>query len=233
MGYKLLDLFCKAGGCTKGYQQAGFYVVGVDIEHQPRYCGDDFILGDALVILDCLLKGEKIQGKGGQWYSLDDFDAIHASPPCQKYSESAKQWRSAGKEYPDLIAPIRKLLQKIGKPYIIENVKGSPLIDPTILNGAMFGLLINRERWFECNPKLPFFLIPPNGKPVKMGRPVKDGDIIQPVGHFSNVPYARRQMGIDWMTQAELAQAIPPAYTEYIGKRILELLPAPATIETS
>ena len=101
--------------------------------------------------------------------------------------------------------------------YIIENVPGSPLIDPIFLNGYMFGLLVHRPRYFECNfyVRQPEIIKPP--KPVKMGRPVKEGDIIQPVGHFSNVEYARKQMQIDWMSVKELAQAIPPAYTRYVG----------------
>ena len=207
---RLLDLFCGAGGSAMGYHRAGFDdITGVDIKPMPRYCGDRFIQGDALEYL----------AAHGQ-----EYDVIHASPPCQAYSMAGQQWRKEGKDYPDLVAQTRELLKATGKPYIIENVPGAPLINPIMLNGAMFGLLVHRDRFFECNFPMPFTLLPQNARPVKMGRPVVTGDVIQPVGHFSNVPYAREQMGIDWMTQAELAQAIPPAYTEFIGRQLLRVL---------
>jgi DNA (cytosine-5)-methyltransferase 1 len=117
------------------------------------------------------------------------------------------------------------MLKASGKPFVIENVPGAPLIDPIALNGFMFDLPLDRERWFESSVALPFVLLPPAHKrAVKMGRQAIEGDIIQVVGHFSNVPYARKAMGIDWMSQHELAQAIPPVYTEWIGKHILKSL---------
>jgi len=202
----LLDTFCKAGGCTKGYQRAGFYVVGVDIEPQPNYIGDEFYQADAL---------EFIQAHG------HEFALIHSSPPCQVYGKTK---HLANDGHPDLISLTREALKVTGKPYIIENVPGAPLINPTILNGAMFGILVHRVRLFETNPELPFFLLPQLKNPVKMGRLVQDRDVIQPVGHFAGVDYARKEMGIGWMTRDELAQAIPPAYTQYIGRQMREVL---------
>lgn len=203
----LLDAFCGAGGCAKGYQDAGFYVVGVDIKPQPRYIGDEFHQADAL---------EFIAAHGAE------FDVIHASPPCQEYSNAQ---RIRGNTHPDLIGLVRKLLQATGKPYIIENVPGAPLIDPTLLTGTMFNLMTIRPRLFETNFELPFLMESPRPKQVKMGRaPKNEGDYVQIVGHFSNVPYARRAMDIDWMTRDELKEAIPPAYTKWIGERIIELV---------
>ena len=206
---KLLDLFCCAGGAGMGYHKAGFEVTGVDIKPQTRY-PFRFVQGDAL---------EYLRNHG------HEFDAIHASPPCQVYSMASQQWRGEGKKYSDLVAPTRKELQKIGKPYVIENVPGAPLVNPIKLNGAMFGMKLRRVRLFETSFDMPFYLLPNEGKSMfRMGRPVKEGDIITPVGHFSNVPYARRVMGIEWMTGAELTQAIPPAYTEYIGRELMKVL---------
>lgn len=219
----ILDTYCCAGGCSRGYSDAGFEVVGVDIVRQPRY-PYPMVVGDSLFALESLIEGDVIVASDGVAYRLDDFDAIHASPPCQAYSKSTGQWRNSGREYPDLIAPTRELLIKTGKPYVIENVPGAPLRNPTMLNGAMFGMLVHRDRYFETNFDIPFFLTPMGKKPTKMGRPVKDGDVIIPVGHFSSVDYARKQMGIDWMSQYELAQAIPPKYTEYIGKYLIDHL---------
>lgn len=202
---KVLDICCKAGGTTKGYRDAGFDVVGVDIEPQPRF-PFEFYQADGLKFLR---------------EHAHEYDLIAVSPPCQGYSKSTKQWRKAGKEYPDLIDKFRQILIESGKPYVIENVPDAPLINPIFLNGAMFGLRVHRPRYFECS----FYVIQPAmpivPKPVKMGRPVKEGDFIQPVGHFSGADYAREQMGISWMTKAELAEAIPPAYTRYIGEQFL------------
>ena len=217
MTYRLLDLFCKAGGCTRGYQQAGFVVTGVDIEPQPNYVGDEFIQADALEYFRGLIDSGDIEM----------FAAIHSSPPCQAYSMSSQQWRKSGKEYPDLVEPTRKLLIESGKPYIIENVPGAPLINPIVLNGPMFGMKLRRRRMFETSFNIPFFILPSEEKSnFRMGRPVKEGDVITPVGHFSNVGYARRVMGIQWMTGKELSQAIPPAYTEFIGKHLMDYLEA-------
>jgi DNA (cytosine-5)-methyltransferase 1 len=205
---KILDLFCKAGGAGYGYYLAGFEVVGVDIEPQPHF-PFEFHQADAIEYLR------------EHWM---EFDAIHASPPCQEYSKSAAQWRKEGREYPDLVGKTREELIKTGKPYIIENVPNSPLINPIMLNGSIFNLLVHRPRLFETNFPVEQPYIPKTKRPVKMGRPVKEGDIIQPVGHFSGVAYARKQMQIGWMNVGELAQAIPPAYTKYIGEILMGYL---------
>jgi len=206
---KILDLFCGAGGAGMGYFRAGFEVVGVDNKPQPHY-PFEFHKADALEYLR-----EHYQ----------EFNAIHASPPCQAYSRASMQWRKSGKEYPDLVAPTRKLLIETGLHYVMENVPGAPLINPILLTGAFFGLKVRRNRLFESNIELPFELTQPNAKTnFRMGRPVKEGEEITPVGHFSNIAYAKREMQIDWMNQAELTQAIPPAYTEYIGKHLMKVL---------
>jgi len=202
---RLLDLFSGAGGAAMGYHRAGFEVVGVDINPQPHF-PFEFHQADALD------------------YPLDGFDVIHASPPCQKYSKASKQWRKLGKEYPDLIEATRYRFVNENFYYVIENVPGSPLINPILLNGSVFGMNIHKPRLFECNFKIHQPLIPKVKNPTKMGRPIKEGDVLQPIGHFSGVWYAQKEMGIDWMGQKDLAQAIPPAYTEFIGKQLMRVL---------
>ena len=203
---RLLDTFCKAGGAGHGYALAGFDVTGVDIEPQPRY-PYAFIQGDAI---------EYIRQRGGE------YDAIHASPPCQDYS-NAKKIR--GNEHPRLIEPTRAALLATGKPYIIENVPGAPLRSPVTLVGTMFGLRTLRPRLFECSFPVPFRLAPPpNARTAKMGRKPKPGEYMHVVGHISDVEQGRRAMGIDWMTRDELAQAIPPDYTRYLGEHLLAYL---------
>ena len=203
----LLDLFCGAGGASMGYHRAGFKVVGVDIDPQPKY-PFKFYQADAL------------------GFPVDGFDAVHASPPCQAFSRAGQQWRKTGKDYPDLLIPTRTKLKDSGKPYVIENVPGAPLINPVVLNGAFFGLKVRRVRLFECSFDIPFFLLPDDAPPpFRMGRPVREGlEAITPVGHFSNVPYAQQEMEIGWMGQKELAQAIPPAYTEFIGRYLMQAI---------
>jgi DNA (cytosine-5)-methyltransferase 1 len=205
---RLLDLFCGAGGAAEGYHQAGFEVVGVDIKPQLRF-PFEFHQGDAFNYL-------RSHGH--------EFDVIHASPPCQRYTKARKL---RGREHPDLIAPLRLLLQDSGKPWVIENVPGAPLINPVMLCGAMFGLHVYRHRLFEASFE---FEAPDHlehtARQAKMGRPVLEGDFIQPVGHFSNVPYAKWAMRIPWMTQHELAEAIPPAYTKWVGLRLMDIVRA-------
>lgn len=203
---RLVDLFCGAGGCSQGYYDAGFHVVGVDIKAQPRY-PFEFIQADALDFI----------ARCG-----DRFDAFHASPPCQKFLRSGLVNKE---KYPDLIAPTRDLFLQWRKPYVIENVIDAPLRNPIILNGLLFSLRVLRDRAFECNfpvpqPVLPLF----TGKVAKMGRPPKEGEYIAVVGHFSGADYARAAMGTPWMVKSEMAQAIPPAYTHYIGKHLFDHL---------
>jgi DNA (cytosine-5)-methyltransferase 1 len=204
---RLLDLFCCAGGAAMGYHRAGFdEIVGVDIAPQPRY-PFAFVQADALEYV----------AKHGQ-----EFDAIHASPPCQGYSRTQSL---QGNDHPMLIEDTRKLLQATGKPYVIENVKGAPLKDTTLLVGSMFGLQTMRPRLFETNFDLPFVLAPPpHARHAEMGRKPKAGEYVHVVGHISDIAYCRDAMGIDWMNGKELSQAIPPSYTEWIGRHLIEQL---------
>jgi len=188
-----------------GYHNAGFEVVGIDIKTQPKY-PFEFHQGDAV-------------GYAKQHWQ--EFDAIHASPPCQAHTSASKQWREEGKVYDCYIEETRAFLQKTGLPYVIENVPNSPLVDPIILCGSMFGLKTYRHRLFESNCTLYAPNHPEHVHPqAKMGRVPKEGEFIQVVGHFSGVPFAQKAMGIPWLGQKELAQAIPPAYTEFIGWQI-------------
>lgn len=183
-----------------GYWKAGFRVIGIDNKpmphypsfHQADYARDfQFIQMDALEFLDRYIAGE-----------FERADAFHASPPCQFISKASQQWRKAGKVYPDFIMPTRERLIKIGLPYGIENVAGEPYLNnPIKLKGSYFGMNVRRTRCFETSFPIDMILLPkecPSG--FRTGRPIKEGDFITPVGHFSNIPYARRQMGIDWMT---------------------------------
>ena len=203
---RLLDLFCGAGGAAMGLHRAGFEVTGVDNKPQPRY-PFEFILADALTV------------------DLEGYDCYWASPPCQFATLAGIQWRKEGREYPELITATRERLQATGKPYIIENVPGaaSLLINPLVLNGAFFGMKVRRTRLFECSFSLPLVLIPPEPKAsFRTGRFVAEGSIITPVGHFSGIAYAQKVMGIDWMGGKDLAQAIPPAYSQYLGMYLRE-----------
>jgi DNA (cytosine-5)-methyltransferase 1 len=199
-----LDLFCKAGGAAMGYHRAGFDVVGVDIEPQPRY-PFRFIQADALT------------------FPLAGFDLIHASPVCKGYSATAVLNHVT---HPRQIQAVRGRLAASAIPYVIENVEGAPLRDPVSLCGAMFpGLRTYRHRQFEASFPVPQPPEPPHLDPLaKMGRPPRPGEWIQVVGHFSGVTAARGAMGITWMNRDELAQAIPPAYTEYVGRTALACL---------
>lgn len=203
--FRLLDLYSGAGGCARGYQLAGFHVTGVDNAKQPRYVGDKFVQTDALEYL----------AEHGR-----EFDAVHASPPCQGYIK-AKGYMVSRTDHPLLIELTRELLIKIGKPYVIESVMDAPLINPIILAGTLFDLKVLRQRKFECSfpveqPAIPKF----TGKVTQLGCKPRGDEFIAVVGHFSGVEYARTAMGIDWMTRDELAQAIPPAYTKWIGERL-------------
>lgn len=200
---KLLDLFCCAGGAGMGYHLAGFDVVGVDIKPRPRY-PFKFYQGDAL---------EFVKHFG------EEFDAIHASPPCQAFSVSRV---IRGNDHPDLVDPTRQALIDTGKPWVIENVEGSPLKNPTMLCGAMFGLRTYRHRLFETSFYLPAPAHPEHTAPTaKMGRPVKDGEFMTIVGNFTGAELAREILGTPWMTRDEMSQSIPPAYSEYVGRHLL------------
>jgi DNA (cytosine-5)-methyltransferase 1 len=224
---RLLDLFCGAGGAGAGYARAGFDVVGVDIAPQPHY-PFEFHQADALAMCQDVIDGcwhehpARTQLKGRLGHCLGHFDAIHASPPCQAHSET---WRLRSNTHPKLIAPTRDMLQATGKPYVIENVPGAPLRDPVLLCGAMFGLRTYRHRLFEANWRLRAPEHPPHTAPqAKMGRPVGPGEFGQFIGNYSGAALAREVMQMPWANRDGIREAIPPAYTEHIGRQMLELL---------
>ena len=249
---RLLDLYCGGGGGARGYQLAGFHVTGVDYKPQSRYIGEEFVQADALEYL----------AEHGH-----DYDAIHASPPCQGYSIMNNLPWLRGRDYPLLLLPTIEMLDGLGKPYVIENVMGARHGSKTLkkrgleshglkagwLCGAMFGLPFYRHRLFSTNW---MWLAP--GHPrheavIQPGRMLKDranqvayresagrdsGGLTQPanslahwqngahgngvgIGHAKGWRLAAEAMGIYWMKRDELTQAIPPAYTEYIGRRLL------------
>lgn len=227
-------MFCGAGGAAVGYDRAGFTVVGVDHVDQPNY-PYRFIQADAFDILESV-------AAGGHWfYELGEFDAIHASPPCQAYSVATKRWGRSG-EHADLVGETRALLEATGLPYIIENVVGAPLHNPIMLCGSSFGLDVERHRLFETNWPLmaapcAHYLQPPRfetydarGRGLARSVPVYgQGRRVRSISGEALTPGEDRQlradaMGIDWMTDAELSQAIPPAYSEFIGTALREHL---------
>lgn len=205
----LLDLFCGAGGAAKGYHDAGFDVVGIDINPQPNY-PFEFIQADAL----------------NPPVDLSDFDVIHASPPCQGYSRMNHVHK---RDYPMLIEPVRDLLRRAGVVYVIENVEGAPLDKPVTLCGSSFGLKVIRHRLFESNVGLSAPLCGSHeGEfygPAGHGDPNRRKREANPhLGGKGYTDRCRAAMGIDWTNRDELAEAIPPAYTEYIGRQLLEAL---------
>lgn len=210
----LLDLFCGAGGAAYGYKLAGFDVVGVDIEYQPNYAGDVLVHRDAVE------------------YARDrasEFDFVHASPPCQAHSALNSVNR---REYADFIPAIRELLQASGVPFVMENVQGSTLRRDLTLCGEMFGLGVIRHRYFEFG----------NGAFAPQPEHLKHRGRVAGWRHgqWHDGPYFavygdgggkgtlqqwRDAMGMPWCdTRRELAEAIPPAYTKYIGEHIYETL---------
>lgn len=230
----LLDLFCGAGGAAVGYHRAGFDVVGVDHRPMPRYpysCCQE----DALAVLERLADGKTWRG-----YRINDFAVIHASPPCQRYTRASFA-ESNREKHPDLIGITRQILQDLAVPYVIENVDGAPMQQAVQLCGQMFGLGVFRHRWFECSHLV---MIPPH--PSHRGKKIGVDGMCCVVGHGGgtsrrlrdflnrqrrhgaggqqNKPEWQAAMGINWMTRNELSQAIPPAYTEFIGRQLLRAL---------
>ena len=206
-GPLLIDAYCCQGGASKGYADAGFRVIGIDKDPQPRY-PYEFIQGDVLDVLPRLLATLPVAALGG-------------SPPCQAYTLCQ---RIQGNEPPDLVAPTREMFQSSGLPWIIENVEGAPLIDPVLLCGAMFpGLRVYRHRLFESNLPLTVPAHPEHVAPLrKMGRAPRPGDWMHVVGNFSGVAQAREAMGgVDWMSRDGLRESIPPAYTAHLGAQLM------------
>jgi DNA (cytosine-5)-methyltransferase 1 len=205
---RLLDLCCGAGGVAVGYHRAGFEVVGVDNVPQPRF-PFEFHLGDALNVRPSVMRS---------------FDVIHASPPCQPSSYMSACRPGLAARYAQLIPALRSLLESTGVPYVIENVPGAPLLDPVVLCGQMFGRELYRHRLFESSLPLVAPAHPEHRIPASRAGHWKPGTIISVAGHIAPIALARRVMEIDWMRREELAEAIPPYYTEYIGAQLLGAL---------
>ena len=206
---RLLDLFCGVGGASTGYHAAGFAVVGVDIEPQPDY-PFPFWQADALT------------------FPLVGFDVVHASPPCQAHTTLRARFPET--EYPELVGPIRERLKQWGGTYVIENVPGAPLIDPVVLCGSMFELgcdcadgryrQLRRHRLFESNVPL---RAPRScdhcGQPVGIYGTGGAGDFN---GRYKGTTreYQEAQQ-VTWTSnRRSLSQAIPPAYTAWIGRQL-------------
>ncbi len=223
MSLLLLDLFCGAGGAARGYHDAGFTVIGVDINPQPRY-PYQFVQADALQFIEDLRTLE---------WEMRFLAAIHASPPCQHYSAMSRCRPGLTAKYPDLIEPAREQLIKSGRPYVIENVEGAPLVNPVTLCGSHFNLEsempgigrvgLQRHRLFETS-----FPVPDPGPHDHFLPPV------QVTGHGASEHHrahgkgearaSREVMGISWMRRDELCESVPPAYTAYIGQYLMEHL---------
>ena len=215
---RLLDLFCGAGGAAMGYHRAGFDVVGVDKEPQPSY-PFRFLQLDVFE-----LTAENIRCT---------YDAVHASPPCQTFTDYRRKGHGVGDGYENLIGPTRELLEATGLPYVIENVeKARPwLVEPTLLCGSMFDLDVRRHRLFEESwvvdpPTWPcrHDIWAPGRFPAATNRAANSRRTVE-VGVW-RIPLDVQQaaMGINWMSREELSQAVPPAYTEFIGRSLLARL---------
>ena len=207
---RLLDLYCKAGGAGMGFHRAGFEIVGVDKEPQKHY-PFEFHQADAL---EYLMEHWK------------EFDAVHASPPCQDHTRSYTPYDHGTAH---LLPDTRNILLKTNKLWDIENVPGAPMRADYRLCGCMFDLpKLRRERWFETSwngfsLRMPCQHLEPIVTVVGHGIPSGSWYL----GRIDGYEYSKltkKAMGIDWMTRDELAQAIPPAYTEFIGKQMLALL---------
>lgn len=215
----LLDLFCCEGGAATGYHRAGFDVIGVDIEPQPRY-PFEFICAEAIAGLDYILKRRNVA-------------AIHASPPCQRYSDLAKRNGNA-EDWPDLVAEVRAALTRTDLPYVIENVEGAPLIDPVRVCGTVFQkqLRVIRHRLFESNmsiegtPCRPHPLVFTHDKrKAHYGHLDQDTSFVQVTGGGNaTVANKRDAMGMPWASGHGCNEAVPPAYTEFIGRQLIEQL---------
>lgn len=234
---RILDLFCGAGGCAVGYHRAGFDVVGVDVKPQPNF-PFRFVQADAVGFLRRITEGRAVVMRHTADIRLSDFDAIHASPPCQRYTVG-RTIHNSGDRHPDLVAPMRELLDAAGKPWVMENVPGAPLENAVTLCGLMFGLRVIRHRLFESNL---FLMAPPcPGHPKHLrtgtqtakrggkgnGYSTGEQGLVCVAGNNFVRAAGAKAMGIDWnMSRRELANAIPPAYCRFIGDQLISHLEA-------
>jgi DNA (cytosine-5)-methyltransferase 1 len=202
---RLLDLFCGAGGCSVGYERAGFDVHGVDIEIQRHYPLISIEQADAL---DVLADVEFCRS----------FDVIHASPPCQMWSKL----KHMAFDVPMLIEPVREALLKIGVPYVIENVENAPLINPVTICGTGLGMRVYRHRIFESNLPLTTGWCNHSRPAMNPHNQAGRNAMYEEFGRCDPEPRWRDEMGVGWMSRYEGREAIPPAYTEYIGKQLIE-----------
>ncbi|HXJ66289.1 MAG TPA: DNA cytosine methyltransferase [Actinomycetota bacterium] len=233
---RLLDLFSGAGGAAMGYHRAGFEVVGVDINPQPRY-PFEFHQADAMSILRGM---EGWPSFNGEMWRPGYFDAIHASPPCQAFTQMSARWRGKGTaadEHLDLLTPTLERLRQMDKPWVVENVPGARRLmrNPLILHGGQFGLGVHRPRLFESNVMLLNFTARATRSPLGVyGKPdgrttyryrnngnLKGKSLIRA---WKSLEEGSAAMGIDWMDVAGLREAIPPAYTEFIGEQLMAAL---------
>ena len=207
---KLLDLFCGAGGASMGYSMAGFDVTGIDVKHGKRY-PFTYIRGDVRDYLNTDY--------------LSQFDVIHASPPCQTHSITKHLRNAQGKSTNkiDMIPEVRDALIASGKPYIIENVPLSPLINPIQLCGSSFGLKVRRHRLFESNMSLVGSTCNHTTRPVGVYGSLND-EIPKGGKTAETIEQAREAMGIEWAIWGELVEAIPPAYTHYLGQQLSTII---------
>ncbi len=206
---KVLDLFCGAGGAAAGYHRAGFDIVGIDIVPQPDY-PFTFIQADALV----------------PPVDLSAFDLVHASPPCQPFTKYRNVHKTISDRYLDHLPATRSLLSAV--PHVIENVPGAPMRIDLELCGSMFGLDVRRHRWFEFGNIAAPILVPPHNhlRPRRFKSSTDRPNLRRTIEIGSwDEPIARQQsaMGIDWITDVRmLSEALPPAYTEFIGRAFLD-----------